>query len=88
MVAAVYLAVWGVTCMVLATVALPHIKKSLAALNLLAALSVSLLSVRSSPLNCWQSVELLLPIELAPYFANGVSQCRGETTTRLQKGLR
>ena len=37
MVAAVYLAVWGATCMTLATAALPRTKKMVAALNLVAA---------------------------------------------------
>ena len=37
MVAAVYLAVWGATCMTLATAALPRTKKMVAGLNLVAA---------------------------------------------------
>ena len=41
MVAAVYLAVWGATCMVLATAALPRTKKMIAGLNLVAALAVA-----------------------------------------------
>jgi len=44
MVAAVYLAVWGCTCMTIATAALPRTKKMVAALNLVAALVVALCS--------------------------------------------
>ena len=44
MVAAVYLAVWGLTCMTLATQALPRTKRMIACLNLLAALFVAICS--------------------------------------------
>jgi len=43
-VAAVYLAVWGLTCMVLATAALPKTKKLVSALNLVASVAVALAS--------------------------------------------
>jgi len=44
MVAAVYIAVWGATCMTLATAALPRTKKMVSALNLVAAVATAVCS--------------------------------------------
>ena len=44
MVAAVYLAVWGAVCMTIATAALPRTKKMVAALDLVAAITVAVCS--------------------------------------------